>query len=193
MAAKQRFDQLKRQLDQLRKDSYDVVAQANKIVLKGVHRVADKELKALNDYYKEAVSTIKSARRDDLKGLAHKQLDLLQSTVNQVIAHARESIGIMAETREELAKLIQKSQSGAKVGAGELKRTVAPAKKAVAKAKSAAKKAGAQVKKSKPAARRKLAAVKKSVSQMTADTVDTATVAVENAVDAVRDAIKPQS
>jgi hypothetical protein len=185
MAAKQRFDQLKHQLDRLRKDSHDLVAQANRIVLGGVHRVADKELKALNDYYKEAVTSIKSARRDDLKGLAHKQLDLLQSTVNQVIAHARESVGIIASTREELARLIQKSQGGGKVSAAELKQAAAPARKAAAKVKSAARKAGAQTGKNKPAAKRKPATGRKTLKQ-------TAT-AVDPAAGSTSGAIKPQS
>lgn len=142
MAAKQHLEQLRKQIEKLRSDSISVVANANKIVYSGVQKLADRELKALEDYYRSALSSIRSANKGDLRGLAHHQLDLLQETVNQVISHARESMSIVADTRAELAKLVQKGVAGEKVAVARLNKTVAPAKKAVAKARSAARKAG---------------------------------------------------
>ena len=147
MAAKPRLNQLKRQIDRLRKDSLGVVASANRIVYDGVQKLADRELKALNDYYHSAVASIRSANKGDLRGLAQQQLDLLQDTVNTVIGHARESIGIVSETRAELARLVQKGAEGGKIGAAELKKAAAPARKAVGKAKAAAQKAGKDARK----------------------------------------------
>lgn len=141
MAAKQHLDQLKQQIEKLRSDSISVVASANKIVYGGVQKLADRELKALNDYYRSALASIKTANKNDLRGLAQQQLDLLQDTVNQVISHARESMSIVADTRAELAKLVQKGVQGEKVAVTRLNKTVAPARKAVAKAKTAAQKA----------------------------------------------------
>jgi hypothetical protein len=148
MAAKQHLDQLRHQIEQLRKDSLNVVASANKIVYNGVQKLADRELKALNDYYRGALDSIKKANRNDIRGLAQQQLDLLQDTVNQVISHARESMGIVAETRAELAKLVQKGIKGEKVVLADLNRAAAPAKKAVTQVKAAAKKASQDAQKS---------------------------------------------
>jgi len=148
MAAKQHLDQLKHQIERLRKDSLDVVANANKIVSGGVQKLADRELKALNDYYRSALNSIKNANKSDIRGLAQQQLDLLQDTVNQVISHARESLGIVAETRAELAKLVQKGIKGEKVALADLDKVTAPAKKAVGKVKVAAIKAGEDARKS---------------------------------------------
>jgi hypothetical protein len=148
MAAKQHLNQLKHQIEQLRKDSLSVVANANKIVSSGVQKLADRELKALNDYYRGALNSIKNANKNDLRGLAHEQLDLLQETANQLISHARESLGIVAETRAELAKLVQRGIKGEKIALAELNSVSAPAKKAVGKVKIAAKKAGQDARKS---------------------------------------------
>ncbi|MDR3416205.1 MAG: phasin family protein [Nevskia sp.] len=145
MAAKQRakqtLDQLRHQIEQLRKDSFTVVTNANRIVYNGVQKLADRELQALNDYYHAAITSIRNADRGDLRGLAHTQLDLLQETVNQVIGHARESMSIVADTRAELTKLVQKGMKGEKVPASKLSKAAAPARKAVGKVKAAAKKA----------------------------------------------------
>lgn len=141
MAAKLNLDQLKRQIEQLRKDSLNVVASANKIVFTGVQKLADSELKALNDYYRSALDSIRHANKSDLKGLAQQQLDLLQNTANQVISHARESLGIVADTRAELARLVQKGVRGEQVTVAELKKAAAPAQKAVKEVQEKAKKA----------------------------------------------------
>jgi hypothetical protein len=141
MAAKQHLDQLKRQIEQLRKDSLSVVASANKVVFHGVQKLADSELKALNDYYRSAMESIRHANKGDLRGLAQQQLDLLQNTANQVFSHARQSLGIVAETRAELAKLVQKGMKGESVAVAELKKAAAPAQKAVKQVQDQAKKA----------------------------------------------------
>jgi hypothetical protein len=168
MAAKQHLGQLRKQIEKLRKDSLSVVTSANKIVYTGVQKLADRELKALNDYYRSALSSIKSANKSDLRGLAGQQLDLLQDTVNQVISHARESMSIVADTRAELAKLVQKGVDGEKVAVSTLNKTVAPAKKAVANAKKAAAKAGKEAEKTvKKTVKEAEKSVKKTVKQAT--------------------------
>jgi hypothetical protein len=148
MAAKQHLDQLKRQIEQLRRESLDIVGKANRIVSGGVQKLADRELKALNDYYRSALGSIRNANKGDLRGLAQQQLDLLQETVNQVISHARESLGIVAETRAELAKLVQKSIKGEKVALADLDKAAAPARKAIGQVRQAAQKAGNNARKS---------------------------------------------
>jgi phasin protein len=159
MASK--FGQLKGEIDKLRKDSLSVVLNANKIVYSGVQKLADSELKALNDYYRSALEAIRGAdRKQGLRNMAHQQLDLLQDTVNQVIAHARESMSIVAETRAELSRLVDRGVKGGKVGKAQLERATAPARKAVGKVKAAAKKAaGKSVKK---AAKKVRAATRKA-------------------------------
>lgn len=142
MATKLKLDQLKSQIDRLRKDSLEIVANANRIVYGGVQKLADKELKALNDYYKAAVASIKASRRNGVKDAAQKQIDLLQDTVNQVIGHARESVGIVAEARAELSKLVQSSAAGAAVTEARLEKAVTPARKALSRAKTKARAAG---------------------------------------------------
>lgn len=165
MAAKLHLDQLKQQIERLRKDSLDVVASANKIVYNGVQKLADRELKALNDYYRGALDSIKKANRNDIRGLAQQQLDLLQDTVNQVISHARESMGIVAETRAELSKLVQKGIKGEKVAMADLNKAAAPARKAITKVKTAAQKAGKDAQKSvKKVSKQAQATTKKAVA-----------------------------
>jgi hypothetical protein len=163
MAGKLRFNQLKDQIDRLRKDSLEVVANANKIVYDGVQKLADKELKALNDYYKSAVNSIKAAKRSDLKGAATTQIDLLHSTVNTVISHARESLEVVADARDELAKLVKKSAEGATIAESNIRRAVEPAKAALDKAKAGAKSAAKQAEKTVAAAKKEAAKVEKKV------------------------------
>lgn len=184
MAAKQHLDQLKQQIERLRKDSLDVVANANRIVYGGVQKLADRELKALNDYYRSALDSIKKANKNDIRGLAQQQLDLLQDTVNQVISHARESMGIVAETRAELSKLVQKGIKGEKVVMADLNKAAAPAKKAIAKVKSAAQKAGQDAKKSAAKAGKQATATTKKVVASGKRTATAAIKKVEQAVPA---------
>lgn len=135
--AKKAIDQFRDQFDKLRKESIETVATANRIVSKGVQKLADKELNALNDYYQELVSQVKSARRgESIKDLAARQLDLMQDTVNKVIANARESFATVAEVRDELTKLVQRKSD--KFAMPELEKVKAPAKKAFGKVKKAA-------------------------------------------------------
>ncbi len=184
MAAKQHLDQLKQQIERLRKDSLDVVANANRIVYGGVQKLADRELKALNDYYHSALDSIKKANKNDIRGLAQQQLDLLQDTVNQVISHARESMGIVAETRAELSKLVQKGIKGEKVALADLNKAAAPAKKAIAKVKNAAQKAGQDAKKSATKVGKQATATTKKVVASGKRTATAAIKKVEHAVPA---------
>ncbi len=133
------FDHLKTSIDKIRKDSLEVVGQANKIVTQGVHRLAEHELKALNDTYKNVLSSLKSSKSgDSVRDLAAKQLDLMQDTVNRLIGSARDSLSIVADTRQELVNLVQKGLKTGGVAEAELDKITAKAKKAVAEVKSAA-------------------------------------------------------
>ena len=111
MAKKSDFNRLRDKLDRVRKDSLELATEANRIVLDGVQRIADRELSALNDYYKAAVAALKQAREGDkgLRDIAGKQLDLLQESATQAIGHAREAVGIVAETRSRLGELLGRS------------------------------------------------------------------------------------
>lgn len=152
MAAKDRLDQLKSRIDQLRRDSLDVVANANRIVYQGIQKLADQELKALNEYYKSALASLKDTKKgDSIKDVAATQLDLMQDTVTRVISHARESLSIIADTRAELARLVA---VGGPLSSKALTKVAEPAQKAledvqkvVAKAQKSAAKTAKDVKK----------------------------------------------
>jgi hypothetical protein len=141
MAAKQRLEQIRLQIEKLGRDSLDVVANANRIVLQGIQRLAEQELTALNEYYKSAVDSLKSVRRGDssIKSLASSQLDLMQETVNRVISNARESLKIIADTRAELARLVDRDDGVLSQKA--LAKMTAPAQKAIEDVRKAAEKA----------------------------------------------------
>jgi hypothetical protein len=141
MAAKQRLEQIRAQIEKLGRDSLDVVANANRIVLQGIQRLAEQELAALNEYYKSAIDSLKSARRGDssLKDMATSQLDLMQETVNRVIANARESLTIIADTRAELARLLDRDDGTLSQKA--IAKVTAPAQKAIEDVRRAAEKA----------------------------------------------------
>ena len=150
MAARDTIDQLKAHIERLRRDSLDVVANASRIVFEGVQRLAEQELRALNDYYKSAVSSAKAASGPG--DLASAQLDLLQDTVQKVISAARESLSIIADTRAELSRLVGSGAAG--IDGKALTKVAAPAqkaiedvKKAAAKAQASAAKTAAEVKK----------------------------------------------
>lgn len=156
MAANNRLDQLKSQIERLGRDSVDVVGNANRVVYKGIQKLAEQELKALNDYYKGAIDSLKSTRKgSSLKDVAAKQIDLMQETVNRVISHARESMSIIADTRSELAKLVDRSEEPA--GPKKKKKLVkaaAPAQKAIKNVRAAAVKAQKDMKKTVKATRK---------------------------------------
>lgn len=141
MAAKDTIDQLKAHIDRLRRDSVDVVANASRIVFEGVQKLAEQELRALNDYYKNALGAVKTARGGGAKDLAAQQLDLLQDTVQRVISHARESLSIISSTRAELARLLGTTEGALDTKA--LTKVTAPAQKAIEDVKKAAAKAQA--------------------------------------------------
>lgn len=133
------FDHLKTSIDKIRKDSLEVVGQANKIVTQGVQRLAEHELKALNDTYKNVLASLKSSKSgDSVKDMATKQLDLMQETVTRLIGTAKDSLGIVSDTRQELVGLVQKGLKTGAVAETELNKITAKAKKAVADVQSAA-------------------------------------------------------
>lgn len=136
MPAKDTIDQLKSHIERLRRDSLDVVTNASRIVFEGVQKLAEQELRALNDYYKSAVNAAKGASGPG--DLASQQLDLLQDTVQKVIAAARESLSIIAATRAELSRL-----AGSGADAKALTKVAAPAQKAIEDVKRTAAKAQA--------------------------------------------------
>lgn len=139
MAARDKIDQLKTQVERMRRESLDVVSNASRIVFEGVQKLAEQELKALNDYYKSATGALKAPRAgSSYQDLAAKQLDLLQDTVQKVLSHARESLGIIAETRAELTRLIG---DGGALDSKSLSRVTAPAHKAIDDVRKAAAKA----------------------------------------------------
>lgn len=135
MAAKDTLDQLRSHIERLRRDSFDVVANASRIVFEGVQKLAEQELKALNEYYKSATAGLKSTGGPS----ASQQLDLLQDTVQKVIGHARASLSIISDTRAELTRLIGSNDSV--LSAKALTKVTAPAHKAMEDVKKAAAKA----------------------------------------------------
>lgn len=140
MAAKNMLDKMRERVERLRRDSLDTAAAANKILYEGVHRIADTELKSLNTKYRAALGSLKKARdAGSHRQIVARQLDILQDAANQILASARGTIGIIAETHEELTRLMSKRASGAKVGAAEIEKTAKRARDAVNKAKATTK------------------------------------------------------
>lgn len=143
MANASSIDQLKAHLERLRADSVDVVANASRIVVDGVQKLAEQELKALNEYYKSAVKSARELKNKKTsktyQDLASEQIDLLQDTVQKVVSNARESLNIIADTRAEIARLTQSGQGADNAKA--LARVSEPARKAVEDVRKAASKA----------------------------------------------------
>lgn len=191
-----RFDQIKTSFDKLRKDSLDVVSSANKIVSQGVQRLAEHELKALNETYKTVLASLKDAKKgDSIKDVAGKQLDVMQDSVNKLIASTRESIGILADTRQELASLVSGGLKTGTVAEAELAKVADKAKKAVEGVKAAAadaqKKAGVVGAQAKASAE-KVAATVKADAKKVVGTVKKDAGAIKQRVGSVLD-IKPKA
>lgn len=130
---------LKSSFEKIRKDSLEVAGDAHKIVTDGVQRLAEHELSALNDTYKSVLKAIKANKSgDSIKDTAAKHLDLMQDTVTKLISTAKSSLGIVAETRQELTNLIGKGLKTGAVAEAELAKVTAQAKKVVAEVKTAA-------------------------------------------------------
>lgn len=190
------FDQIKTSIDRIRKDSLEVVGQANKIVTQGVQRLADHELKALNDTYKNVLASLKSSKGgESVKDLAAKQLDLMQETITRLISSAKDSLTIVADTRQELSGLVQKGLKSGSVAETELNKITAKAKKAVADVKSAAvdaqKSAASITAQAKSSAEKVTAAVKTDAKKVAA-TVKSDVNVVKHKLGSVLD-IKPKS
>jgi len=190
------FDHLKTSIDKIRKDSLEVVGQANKIVSQGVHRLAEHELKALNDTYKNVLVSLKASKSgESVKDLAAKQLDLMQDTVNRLIGSARDSLSIVADTRQELAGLVQKGLKTGAVAETELNKITAKAKKAVADVKTAAadvQKSAAQITAQAASSADKVATAVKTDAKKVAATVKSDVKVVKHKLGSVLD-IKPKT
>lgn len=142
MAAKHMLDKVRARVERLRKESLDTAAAANKIVYHGVQRIADTELKALNETYRAAMNSLNKARgTGSHRDVVAKQIDILQDTANRVIASAREAVGIVSETREELVRLMRKNAGGVKVTVAQIEKTTHRARKAVDKTSATIKQA----------------------------------------------------
>jgi hypothetical protein len=140
MSKNARLEKIKSQIERLGRESVDAVASANRVVYQGIQKLAEQELKALNDYYKGALASLKSARKGgSIKDLAVTQIDLMQDTVNRVISHARDSLSIITETRTELSRLVQRGEQ--KLSSKQLAKAASPAKKALKNVRAAAVKA----------------------------------------------------
>lgn len=146
MKAKHRLDQLKKQFDRMRKDSLAAFGTTNEAVYAGLQKFADKELKALNDYCEEALTSLREQKKSGIQTIVQTQLDLLQGTVTRLVANARESMDIVTGAAQSAP-----ASAAAPAAAAPAKR--AAPKKAAAKKAAPAKKAAA-VKKA-PAAEKK--------------------------------------
>ncbi|WP_341917004.1 phasin family protein [Hydrocarboniphaga effusa] len=144
MKAKERLNQLKKQFDRLRKDSLASVGTTNEAIYSGLQQFADKELKALHNYYDSALTSLKSQKKSgaDIKSVVLTQFDLMQGTFNTLIANARESLETVSKTGEASAARSKPKSESAPVKTPAAKKPAAkkPAAKKVAK-KAAAKKA----------------------------------------------------
>ena len=142
MKAKHRLDQLKKQFDRMRKDSLAAVGTANEAVYAGLHKFADKELKALSEYYDSALSSLRAAKQDrsGIKDVVQTQFDLMQQTVTRLIAHARESVEAATASGNAAPEPAMAAPAAAKAAPRK-----APAKKSAVPKKVAAKKAAAPV------------------------------------------------
>ena len=190
------LDQLKTSFDKLRKESFDAVGQANKIVTQGVQRLAEHELKALNDTYKSVLASIKSSKSgDSIKDLASKQLDIMQDTITRLISSARESLTIVADTRQELAGLVHKGLKSGGVAEAELDKVTAKARKAVSDVKAAAvdaQKIAVQVTSQAKASAEKVAASVKTDAKKVVDVVKKDVKIIRQRVGSVLD-VKPKA
>lgn len=100
MKPKERLNQLKKQFDRLRKDSMAAVGTANEAVYSGLQQFAEKELKALHEYYDGALTALKAQKKEkaDVRTVLLTQFDLMQGTFNQLIANARESLDALSKS-----------------------------------------------------------------------------------------------
>lgn len=139
MASRKPLNQVKARIERLRRDSVDVAANSSRIVLDGVQKLAEHELKAFNAYYTSASASLKSARGPNGTGypdMAAKQLDLLDKAIRKIASHAVDSLSVLSETRAELARLVEPDRPAPRASA--LTRVTAPAQKAIADVTKAA-------------------------------------------------------
>lgn len=114
MTIQTRVNKLRGQLTQLRKNYASAAASANKVVAKGLEKLADKELTAIRGHYEAALKGLKAAnRKGNLRDVAQAQAKVLQSTLDRVMNSARDSVSIITQTSRELAKVLQNALKAA--------------------------------------------------------------------------------
>lgn len=108
MTIQSRVNQIKGQIEQLRKNYASAAAEANKAVVKGLEKLADKELNAIRSHYEEALKGLKAAsNKGSLRDIAQAQVKVLQKTLDRVVASARDSVKIINDTSKQVAKALQ--------------------------------------------------------------------------------------
>jgi hypothetical protein len=175
VAASERLSELRNSLTRLRRESAATAGEAQRIVNRGVQRLAEHQLGAVQEHFQTALDSIRAANGGSIPVIARRQAEMLQQTVRRVMVNARESLAIVAATRMELVDLMKKSSKKggktAKKAASKLSQLKAKAKKVVAKAKSNVKKAKTSAKKSVAKAKKQAkAATRKPVAKAKAAT-----------------------
>lgn len=187
MAKSSRGEQLRKDVNQLRKSYTKAMTSANKAAYQGIEKLADHELAAIKKHYEVALKNLKSLRSGgDSKDVAAAQLKLLQDTIDRIMKNARESLQILDATRKQIAADVRrdlaKADSGAAKSTGTARKT-SPAKskaktktagaKTAARSKSTAKpaaKAGTKAKSSAAAGARKTTTQRKKSSPSASST-----------------------
>lgn len=137
MTIQTRVNKLRGQLTQLRKNYASAAASANKVVVKGLEKLADKELNAIRGHYEAALKGLKAAnRKGNLRDIAQAQAKVLQATLDRVMSSARDSVSIITATSRELAKVLQNALKAAPAKAAPAKKAASPKRKAPVARKS---------------------------------------------------------
>lgn len=143
MAKSSRGEQLRKDVNQLRKSYTKAMTSANKAAYQGIEKLADHELAAIKKHYEVALKNLKSLRSGgDSKDVAAAQLKLLQDTIDRIMKNARESLQILDATRKQIAADVRRDL--AKADSGAAKSTGTARKTSPAKSKAKTKTAGAK-------------------------------------------------
>jgi phasin family protein len=135
MPSKDRYGRIKKKIEKLRDHSLTVASKANRILADGVQRLADRELRSLNEAYRTTLTALKrgSSTRDDLVNRAHQQLDVMQRAADQLIASARHAVEVASKARADLTALVGRALQGEKVSRRDIERAVKPARDLLAR------------------------------------------------------------
>ena len=158
MPSKDRYGRIKKKIEKLRDNSLAVASKANQILADGVQRLADRELRNLNEAYRSALTALKrgSSAKGDLVNRAHQQLDVMQRAADQLIASARHALEVAGKARADLTALVGQALQGKKVTRRDIERAVKPARDLLTRSRKApTKKKTSPSKRSRPATRPK--------------------------------------